>query len=114
MDRRGRTLADGTLPLSRQVLYTVPDGMVAEIHWISVFNGTGSSVQCTFSVRRFGEVRSFGRMLLDASGGHGRVVDTEEGLVLAEGDAIEATEATGGSIQYMISGLEEPAGGEEE
>lgn len=105
----GRSLADGKLPSARNVLYTVPDGMVATISWISVYNTDGSAATATFFVRRQGEVRRFARQSLDSGGGHGRIIDRDESLVLAEGDAIEGSSGTDDVVEYTISGTEERA-----
>lgn len=110
----GRTLADGMLVQNnvRQVVYTVPDGMSTRISWMSVFNIDGAvSVQVTVFVRRFGEVRRISRVVLDAGGGHARVIDSSENLVLAEGDAIEAVAVTADDVEFTVSGIEEPVDG---
>lgn len=106
-----RTLADGVLQNMARVLYTVDDGRIARIKWISLFNDSGASVQSTILVRRYGTNRRIGRVVLDASGGHARIVDRDEDLVLSEGDAIIGNAATSNVIEFIISGTEEDAPG---
>ena len=104
-----RTLADGLLPSAAQALYTVPDGMVATIDWLSIYNNTAGNVVCTFFLRRFGSSRRFSRTDLAASGGHAEIITRESQRTLAEGDAIEGFAASGNVIEFALTGTEAPA-----
>lgn len=105
---RDQSLASGLLGNQRLVLYTVPDGMRAKIHWVSLFNDSGGNVVATISTRKQGEYTRIGRVTLAAGGGSARVVDRDENLVLSEGDALLGGAGTADVIEYFVTGSEEP------
>lgn len=99
-------LAQGQLTGSRLVLYTVPDGMRAEVNWITGSNQAVGSVDALFFLRRQGDTREIGRATLAATGAAVRILDDAEVLFMEEGDAIEGRANAANAIDYTIAGAE--------
>jgi len=104
----GKSLADGTLPVAKTTLYTVPATTRAVIKQINcVHNGSVGTVQrVEIFVKRSGSTSKY---LCDVSAlaSAERIEALDSGLTLAAGDIIEGRTTTVSVVDYVIDGAEE-------
>jgi hypothetical protein len=100
-----KALADGTLPLVKTTLYTVPVSTRTIIKTITYVNTDTSTVNVNLYINSSGTSRRI--IPKDLALGKGSLMETDEEYTLEAGDLIEGDSSVAAVVDYTINGVEE-------
>lgn len=99
----GKSLASGKVPTAIGTLYTCPANTVAYVKPPNFYNSNAATQTVVLYVNRGATRYHLARFVLEQD----EVGKTEESLVLAAGDYLEAVTTTLNAVDYFITGVEE-------
>jgi len=100
-----KALGDGTLPIAKSTLYTVPVSTNTIVKTITYVNTGGSPVTVNLYINSAGTSRRIVPKNLSLKAGSS--METDEEYTLEAGDLIEGDASTALVIDYTIHGVEE-------
>jgi len=98
-----KVLAEGYLPTSEGVLYTVPSGTTTSLSEINLHNINAADQTVIVSARTNSISRIFGQLLLK----QGYSARRGPGLILEVGDTLRGYTTTANAVHYTIMGVEQ-------
>lgn len=104
-----KTLADGQLPTSQTVLYTVPISATCYVKRFSVFNSNAAEQTVEVWINPSGSAARRWRRYVLAQNESADMLDDSDALLLPAGAKVEARTTTGSAVDYFIMGVEEVA-----
>jgi len=104
-----KSFADGQLPTTQTVLYTVPVSTTSYVKRFSIFTSNAAEQTVEVWINPTGAAARRWRRYVLAQNESADMLDDSDALLIPSGGKIEARTTTGSAVDYFIMGVEETA-----